>query len=61
MAQPVWLSSSAGGPLKSVFVYWGSVSSLFMNVGGSSSGGIRVVVCQREGCWFDPRAPPPPS
>jgi len=24
--------------------------------GGSSSGG-RVVVCQPEGCWFDPRAP----
>jgi len=24
----------------------------------SSSGGIRAVVWQREGCWFDPRAPP---
>jgi len=19
---------------------------------------VRVVVCQQEGCWFDPRAPP---
>jgi len=35
------------------------VSSMFM--GGSSSGGIRAVVWQQEGCWFDPRAPPPPS
>jgi len=38
--------------------YLGHLSKELVIHGGGSSTGGRVVVCQPEGCWFDPRAPP---